>query len=160
MWTHFCDMNSGGGTKEEPYDHIYIEAPRDEARLIFYNRFGHDPERISCTCCGEDYSIVEQKSLRQLTGFHRGCRYLETPRGKDGSYTRPKDPQFEDHYYLEEGEDPPKGYKLDGSFPKMRKYMTLEKYLKQKNVLVIYEQDIKQHERVGEIPESGWVYKD
>lgn len=73
-WTQFWDMHSGGDLKEKPYHMIYIEAPKDEARVIFYNRFGHNPERVSCTCCGEDYSVSEEPTLEQLTGYHRGCR--------------------------------------------------------------------------------------
>lgn len=64
MWTEFMDMHSGGGTKEEPYEYIFIEAPREEAIIIFYNRFGHNPERVTCTCCGDDYSITEYETLK------------------------------------------------------------------------------------------------
>ena len=71
MWTHFWDMHSGGGTKEEPYEHIFIEAPEDEAEVIFYNRFGHNPHRITCTCCGSDYAIDEYKTLKEATAYHR-----------------------------------------------------------------------------------------
>lgn len=60
-WTRFFDMSSGGGSKE-PHEVILIEAPEDEAKVIFYNRFGHNPERISCACCGVDYSIYEVDS--------------------------------------------------------------------------------------------------
>lgn len=74
MWTKFWDMHSGGGRKE-PYDRIYIEAPEKEACIVFYNRFGHNPNRVTCTCCGEDYSIDEHESLEQATAFHRNCRY-------------------------------------------------------------------------------------
>lgn len=58
-WTQFWDMHSGGGLKEEPYNMIYIEAPEDVAKTIFFNKFGHNPERVSCTCCGDDYGIYE-----------------------------------------------------------------------------------------------------
>ena len=74
-WTLFWDMHSGGGTKEEPYEKIYIEAPEEEAKVIFYNRFGHNPERVSCTCCGEDYSIIESETLEQASGYHRNCAW-------------------------------------------------------------------------------------
>jgi hypothetical protein len=70
MWTHFWDMHSGGDLKEE-WGHIYIEAPQEEAEVIFYNRFGHNPNRVTCTCCGEDYSISEGRSLGELTKYHR-----------------------------------------------------------------------------------------
>ncbi|KKL21424.1 hypothetical protein LCGC14_2445590 [marine sediment metagenome] len=71
MWTQFWDMHSGGGLKEAPYHYIYIEAPEEEAKVIFYNRFGHNPERVTCTCCGDDYSIGEEKTLAKLTEYHR-----------------------------------------------------------------------------------------
>lgn len=74
MWTHFWDMHSGGSVKEAPYAHIYIEAPEAEAKVIFYNRFGHNAERVTCTCCGEDYSIMEYASLADATAFQRGER--------------------------------------------------------------------------------------
>jgi hypothetical protein len=74
MWTKFWDMHSGGGTKEK-WEQIYIEAPEEESKIIFYNRFGHNPKRITCTCCGSDYSIEENESLEQASGFHRNCAY-------------------------------------------------------------------------------------
>ena len=80
VWTRFMDMHSGGGTKEPPYEYIYIEAPESEARVIFYNRFGHNPERVTCSCCGDDYSISEEETLQQITAFERNC---------DSSYFRP-----------------------------------------------------------------------
>ena len=46
MWTHFWDMSSGGGRKEN-WKHIYIEAAESEAIVIFYNRFGHNPNRVT-----------------------------------------------------------------------------------------------------------------
>lgn len=73
MFTSFWDMHSGGGSKEK-FDKIYIEAPEDEAKIIFYNRFGHNPERVSCTCCGEDYSVSEYKTLEEASQYHRKKR--------------------------------------------------------------------------------------
>ena len=72
MWTSFMDMHSGGGTKEEPYEYIYIEAPENEAITIFYNRFGHNPHRVTCTCCGEDYSVSSDETLELITAYNRG----------------------------------------------------------------------------------------
>lgn len=69
-WTRFMDMHSGGGSKE-PYNYIYIEAPEEKAKVIFYNRFGHSPERVSCTCCGEDYSIYEYETLEEASKYDR-----------------------------------------------------------------------------------------
>lgn len=74
-WTHFRDMHSGGGTKEDPYEHIYIEAPEAEAVVIFYNRFGHNPHRVTCTCCGDDYAVYEGEDLATITAFQRNCRW-------------------------------------------------------------------------------------
>lgn len=68
-------MHSGGGTKEAPYEIIYIEADEEQAKVIFYNRFKHNPERVTCTCCGGDYSISSEESLEQLTAFHRELKY-------------------------------------------------------------------------------------
>ncbi len=56
-WTLFNDMHSGGGTKHK-YELIYIEAPYKEAIRVFYARFGTNPYRVSCTCCGADYSVT------------------------------------------------------------------------------------------------------
>ena len=48
-----------------------VEAPLEEAVRIFYNRFGHNPYRVSCTCCGEDYSVTEHDTLEEATEFER-----------------------------------------------------------------------------------------
>ncbi len=130
-WTQFWDMHSGGGTKEEPYEKIYIEAPETEAKVIFYNKFGHNPERVSCTCCGEDYSISESVSLEQASAYHRNCRYDEKVKG-----------------YVEEP---------DNKYGE-KKLITIAEYSKQKDVLVVYAKDIKETERVGEVPEEGYVW--
>ena len=72
MWTQFWDMHSGGSTKEPPYNKIYIEADKGMACVIFYNRFGHSPHRVTCTCCGEDYSVSSSETLEEETAYHRG----------------------------------------------------------------------------------------
>lgn len=115
MFTQFWDMHSGGGTKQKPYEMIYIEAPIDEACVIFYNRFGHNPHRITCTCCGNDYSVTEYETLEEATDYQR-----EDYRTKD------KQP--------------------------------LDEYVKKPDVLVIYANEIQPHERVGELPEQGYVW--
>lgn len=86
MWTRFMDMHSGGGTKEPPYQYIYIEAPEAEAKVIFYNRFGHNPERVTCTCCGDDYSIDDEPTLERACAYDRGCAW----RGDDYDLTTAK----------------------------------------------------------------------
>lgn len=158
-WTKFHDMHSGGGLKEGSYSYIYIEAPEEEAKIIFYNRFGHNPERVSCTCCGADYSISEYSSLAQASGYERNCRYLKTPRDKDGRYMNFL-PEIEEHYYLEEGEDPPEGFEAEDSFSWGGGYVSLDEYVKRKDVLVIRASEIKPEEREGEVPEQGYVWHD
>lgn len=126
MFTHFCDMHSGGSQKEQ-WAHIFIEASEDEAKVIFYNRFGHNPERVTCTCCGDDYSIHENENLQQATAYYRGCTF----EGK--SYVERQNKEYRD-------------------------YQTLEQYLASGDVLVIYAADIKPDERIGEVPEQGYVW--
>lgn len=94
-WTQFWDMSSGGGRKE-PYHYIYIQAPEEDAKVIFYNRFGHNPERVTCTCCGEDYSIGEYKDFYQATGYHRECAWSD-----DGN-TALENPGDEDYQTIDE----------------------------------------------------------
>jgi len=157
-WTHFHDMHSGGGIKEPPYGHIYIEAPKEEAEIIFYNRFGHSPNRVTCTCCGEDYSVSEHADLTQATGYERNLRAVEQKRGTDGRYL-PLPPGV--NYYLEPGEDPPDGYNVDKSRIGLRGGgLTLEEFVARKNVLVIRADEIKPEERQGSVPEQGYVWVD
>lgn len=131
MWTRFMDMHSGGGTKEPPYEFIFIEAPEDEAKVIFYNRFGHNPEHVTCTCCGDDYSTIEGKTLKLATVYDRGCKY--DAKKKD---------------YVEKPDEE----------RTWNKYMTLPEYKKQKNVLIIPKAKIKTTKRKAEVPEQGYVW--
>lgn len=162
-WTHFHDMHSGGGQKLD-WGHIYIEAPESEAKRIFYARFGRNAERITCTCCGHDYSISEGVSLAQLTGYDRGCRYLDTPRDpKTGLYKRPDDLYFKEHYYLEDDEEPREPYKVGGrSVPIFASggYKTLGEYLKSPGVLAIPASEIKPEWLAAEVPVQGYVWVD
>jgi transcription elongation factor Elf1 len=127
------DMHSGGGQKEK-WAYIFIEAPEEEAQVIFQNRFGHNPNRVTCTCCGEDYSIDESPTLEEITAYYRGCDYDEEARK-----------------YVE---------KQATKYACGRKYATLEEYLKDKDILVIYEKDILPEERKGELREQGYVWMD
>jgi hypothetical protein len=171
MWTRFMDMHSGGGLKEQ-WQFIYIEAPEDEAKIIFYNRFGHNPERVTCTCCGNDYSIEADESLKQLTGYDRHCDNLETPRDERGLYKQPNDPWFKAHYYLEPedvAEAIARGYKVKENlsrdiarqYPESAdkySYKTLEQYMTLPEVLFIRADEIKPEERTGSVPEQGYVW--
>ena len=73
-WTLFWDMHSGGSQKERQAL-IFIQAPYNEAEIIFYNRFGHNPNRVTCTCCGPDYSISESPTLDEASLFHRTVKH-------------------------------------------------------------------------------------
>lgn len=155
-WTQFHDMHSGGGLKEKPYGYIYIEAPKEEAKVIFYNRFGHNPSRVSCTCCGDDYSITESDSLAEASGFERGCAYVY--RNKKGEIV-PENLAWKSGVGLLKGCTG--GYEdIPNTKYKFRDYEPLEKYLKREDVLVIYSKDIKKSERIGDVPQQGYVWQD
>ena len=99
VWTKFWDMCSGGKEKEK-WEIIYIQASEDEAKVIFYNRFGHNPERVTCTCCGEDYSISSESDIHELTSYHqRGCELEEYMQKKDVLFI------FSDGVKMEEREE-------------------------------------------------------
>lgn len=132
MWTRFMDMHSGGRLKEKNAEYIFIEAPENEAKVIFYNRFGHNPERVSCTCCGDDYSISEEADLAQATAFERGCAY-----DKDAKA------------YVERSESPKRSW---------RPYKSVDEYLKDAKTLIIKADEIKSEERKGSVPEQGYVW--
>lgn len=153
-WTQFWDMHSGGGLKE-PYHFIFIEAPSDEAEVIFYNRFHHSPGRVSCTCCGADYSVTEYPTLGQATAYHRGCKSITYRVDGIDKYT--KEPATES-VAVEEPSD--RSYEA-------AKYLPLDEWLEahsepgnEDSVLVIRKEDIKPEERRGEVPQQGYVWQD
>lgn len=157
-WTEFWDMHSGGGQKLE-WGHIYIEAPEEEAKSVFFARFHRNPERVTCTCCGGDYAIDEEPTLEQITGYQRGCATLETPRGPDGLYKQPDDLWFKAHYYIEPEDKPEaarRGWKVQASIG--RDYVPLADYVRRKDVLVIRAAEIKPEERGLAVPEEGYVW--
>lgn len=132
-WTHFWDMHSGGGQKEKFHD-CFIQAPEKEAKVVFYKRFGHNPERVTCTCCGEDYSISVSATLSQATGYKRGCLWKG---GKIKKYVEKPDPKaFSFHPYTK-----------------------LVDYRKREDVCIIPSSLIKPEEKVGDIPQEGYVWQ-
>jgi hypothetical protein len=159
-WTRFMDMHSGGGTKEPPYDKILIEAPEDEARRIFYARFGHNPDRVTCTCCGEDYSIDEHGTLDEATAYDRGLIFV-TPDWatmRDRVTLTPEQRAEADKLsrYLEWDEDMPDGYV--SSFGVYRKPISVDAYLTKPNVLIIRADEIADAERSVDVPSQGYVW--
>lgn len=131
MWTQFMDMHSGGSLKHG-VQYIYIEAPKEEAKSVFYSRFGTNPERVTCTCCGGDYSITESETLEQASAFERGCKHDKESRS-----------------FMELPEK--------DSF-RWQAYQTIEEYLKHGDIQVIYAKDITDEERETYVPEEGYVW--
>jgi len=134
------DMHSGGGQKLE-WSCIYIEAPEAEARVIFQNAFGRDPDNVTCNCCGQDYSVTESFSLAQATGFERNCRVLKTPRLPDGRYDN-DNPVMRAHGYLEEGEAAPVGFEVHER-RRFGAYVPLDVYVKRPDIKVIPAAEIR-----------------
>lgn len=133
MWTRFMDMYSGSNLKEQ-WQYIYIELPKDKATVYFYNRFGHNPERVSCPCCGEDYSISEHETLEQATAYERRCVYNK------------------DNWKYEE-KPVDESYRGDN-------YTSLADYETSKGVLIIRKELILPEMLEGEVPEQGYVWRD
>ena len=136
VWTRFMDMHSGGRQKLD-WAFIYIEAKEDDAAKVFQHRFGRNPNNITCSCCGEDYSFSEQENdtLQQASGFDRHCEY-------DNSARR----------YLEISN-------------RWQKLIPFEEWLEdakdeESDHLIIYASEIKPEELKGETPRRGhlvWV---
>lgn len=133
MWTQFWDMHSGGSQKLN-WPRIYIEAPREEAELIFQNRFGRNPNRVTCTCCGPDYSIDEAATLAEVSAFHRNCAWSDDDNGYE---ERPNE-------------------KRSYAGP----YMTVAEYIEQSGCHFIFAKDIKPKEREGSLRSEGYVWVD
>jgi hypothetical protein len=129
------DMHSGGSQKED-FAYLYIEAPLEEATSIFYSRFNHNPYRVTCTCCGEDYSI-SSGNLTEISGYDRNLEYVN----KDGNYK-----------YLEVGLD------IDDNPREKKVGKTLKEYFAMDNVAVIRASDIEDRERYREVPEEGYIW--
>lgn len=167
-WTTFWDMHSGGSQKEK-YSKIYIEAEEKQAKVIFYNKFGHNPERVSCTCCGGDYSIDESESLASATGYHRNCEWGCTYKnGNEVSkeVALDKESKLNKGYqwaYIEKTSKSNLDIRKKCNTPDDDKWgihIPLEEYLKRDDVCVIYATDIQPEEIKGEIPEQGYVWVD
>jgi hypothetical protein len=155
MWTQFMDMHSGGGSKDK-WEYIYIEAPEKEAVTIFYNMFDHSPNRVTCTCCGGDYSIYEYETLEQATAYERGCAYAYF--NKEGAEI-PKDESWISGKGMVEGCYSKYVERRDEKYS-YKTYVTIEEYLKKSDIRVIYANEILPEHRVGSVPEQGYVWVD
>ena len=132
VWTQFMDMHSGGGRKTD-FEYIFIEAPEDEAIKIFEDLFGQDPCDTACDCCGQNFSITEEESLEQATGYDRGCAYAyldksgnKIPKNEAWIMGKGTTDKVNWQGYIEEV-DSESAYK---------KYVPLNEYLKRKDIKV------------------------
>lgn len=125
-------MHSGGSTKVKPYNKLYMEAPQRIAEIVFYNRFGRNPHRITCTCCGEDYSLSEYDSLEQASAYHRNCAYDK-----------------KEERWIEQP---------DTSYGSRKELISLKDYCASEDVLVIRADEITDEEKIGYLPQEGWTW--
>jgi hypothetical protein len=72
-WTWFNDVHSGGGAAL-PWEVIYVEGDEETAMRRFVAILGHDPQHVSCECCGSDYGWSEAPTLEEASSYNRGVR--------------------------------------------------------------------------------------
>jgi hypothetical protein len=96
--------------------------------------------------------VSSNESLAELTGFHRGCRSIESKKRGD-KWVKSK------RTYYEKDEKLPSGRKWS-TYSTVNKYITLKEYTKNKEILVIKKKDIKAQERIGAVPRQGYVWQE
>lgn len=153
-WTCFMDAHSGGKQKLD-WSHIYVELPEDEATIFFQNRFKRNPSRVTCTCCGSDYSIIEGATLLDVTGYERNCRYAYFD-AKDNEVDQTKAWICGDGFingcsarYIDEA-DTKCNY---------REYISMPDFLKLPEKLIIHRKDIENSELKGSIRQEGYIWR-
>lgn len=151
-WTQFWDMHSGGGQKLD-WSQIFIEASEEEAKVIFYNRFHRNPERVTCTCCGGDYSIEEYADLDQATAYHRGCAYAYFDKEGNRLYPDPNPWNNADAGGTSRWVEEPERSKFT-----TKPYMTPEEFAQLDWVKIIRADEISDEERQGSVPDEGYVW--
>jgi hypothetical protein len=129
-WVRFRDMHSGGRTKRTPFERIYIQVPEGaDPKTVFYNVTGRNPDRVTCTCCGPNYGYSDDPdTLDQESGNDRNC-------------------------YLDE--------KADSYVEKKGRYgdlISLEDFVQQEDVLLIFADELPAGATTGEVSESGYVW--
>jgi len=122
------DMHSGGDQKLD-WPYILIEAPENEARSVFFSRFGQSPDRVTCTCCGKDYSVSESESLEQAMASFLSWRWDKPSK----------------RYVPEPGRG--KFYTLEQGLQQTTRFN------------VIYADEIQPEERRADVPEEGYVWR-
>ena len=68
MWTKFYDMHSGGDAKTE-WEVIVFEAKKKDAIKYANWKWGIHPDNVTCTCCGEDFSVSTYETLDDAVKF-------------------------------------------------------------------------------------------
>jgi len=146
-------MHSGGNQKLD-WGHIFIEAPEAEAKSVFFSRFGRNPNRVTCTCCGEDYSISEDDTLEASTAFERNCEYAwfrpdgtECPKDEGWKPGKGTTPGYSERYVERKRKELAWG-----------EYVTLPEYIKSGHVKIIPASEISDDERKTEVPTQGYVW--
>lgn len=166
------DMHSGGGCKED-FAYCYIEAPRRQAEAIFYAMFGHNPYRVTCSCCGSDYSVSESETLEEATAYDRGLRYAqlqkvvdfydapfptmsELKKGKAPAVPRPTNEEFAAGQYLEPHEEIPEGMAIRSWARNGRVGVTLEEFEQNSGsgIRIIRASEITDEQRNTHVPEE------
>lgn len=109
-WTLFADAYADGKLKFKAFEWIIVEGKEEDALSLFMDITNVDPKKVTCTCCGQHYSIREFDSVFQATAFERGCCYDMTL-----------------ECYVEEISD----------FPIIH-YTTVEDFIDRDNVLIIF----------------------
>lgn len=109
-WTIFEDAYADGKLKFKDYEWIIVEGSEETALPLFMKMTKVDPKRVTCTCCGQHFSIREYDSVFQATGFQRSCQYDKELK----SYVEQEDDFVIAHY------------------------KTLETFLEEDNVLIIF----------------------
>jgi len=161
-WTLFWDMHSGGSLKEPPYDKIYIEISREVAERVFQAKFGHNPNRVTCTCCGEDYSISDYDTLEEASAYHRNCIWAE-PKRPDNYNKLSFQEQCEwskihPGGWFESLNTVPNDWRTDSKSDK--DVIPLQEYVSRKNIKVICANEITDAEKNTELGGRGYVWDD
>lgn len=76
MYTLFYDLSSGGYQKEG-FQKLAVNLSMDKAEKWFEETYGHDPYRMTCDCCGPDYSVYEFDSLEELRNHYNNVILAE-----------------------------------------------------------------------------------
>ena len=75
MWTTFSDASttSRPGLKVG-YKRILIELEKLPAKTVFRHMFNYSPDKVSCSHCGPDFSVIEwDNELAAATSIWRHC---------------------------------------------------------------------------------------